>query len=100
METIYNGNELMLTDLLIEKTIEENKINAIKIKEISINCYMPHNDMNLWHIVITIKADYNWKSDFYSKKCIHHNYSLTYLQHLENMGVKKLKLNKLKYRSE
>ncbi len=95
METIYIGNEPMLTETLIERTIKEHQINVFYIKDIHIDCFMPDNKLNLWRIQITIHADYTWSSDFYSKNVIHHGYSITYLQHLRNMGVKKLKLNKL-----
>lgn len=95
METIYTGNEPMLTDLLIERSILEHHVNVLCIKSISVDCFLPDNKLHLWHIVITVHADYDCRSDFYAKNCIHHGYSMTYLQHLKRMGVKKLKLNKL-----
>ena len=95
METIYTGNEPMLTDLLIERTISENHVNVLTIEKIDIDCWMPDNEMHLWRIKITIYANHTWSGDFYSKNCIHHGYSMTYLQHLKNMGVKKLRLDKL-----
>ena len=95
METIYTGNEPMVTDLLIERAISENHVNVLYIKSISVDCFLPNDKLHLWRIKITIHADYDWESDFYAKNCIHHGYSMTYLQHLKNMGVKKLKLNKL-----
>ena len=67
MEIIYTGNEPMLTDLLIERAISENRVNVFYIKEIHIDCFMPNNEMKLWRIVITINADYTWSSNFYSK---------------------------------
>ena len=100
MEIIYTGNEPMLTDLLIEKAISEKHVDVFKIKEIYIDCFMPDNKMHLWRIEISIRADYTWSCDFYSKNCIHHGYSITYLQHLRNMGVKKLKLDKLENKGE
>ena len=96
METIYTGDEPMLTETLIERTIEEHKVNIFEIKQISVDCFMPDDKLHLWHIVITVHADYNMQSDFYAKRCIHHGYSITYLQYLRNKGVKKLRLDKLK----
>ena len=95
METIYTGDEPMLTETLIERTIEENFVNVLCIKDISIDCFMPDDKLRLWQIVIEVRADFSWKSYFYSKKCIHHGYSITYLQYLRNKGVKKLRLDKL-----
>lgn len=100
METIYTGNEPMLIELLIERAISEKCVNVFKIKEIRIDCFMPDNKLHLWRIQVSIKADYTWSCDFYSKNCIPHGYSITYLQHLRNMGVKKLNLDKLKGKSE
>ena len=92
---IYTGHEPLLTEILIEKTIEEHKINVFGIAGITIACFMPSDDdrMHLWTICITINADYT--SYFYSKDCIRHGYSITYLQHLVNMGVKKINLKKM-----
>ena len=95
METIYTGKEPLLVETLIEKTIEEHKINVFEIAKITVDCYMPkdNDQMHLWTICIRINMDYT--SYFYSKDCIRHGYSITYLQHLVNMGVKKINLMKM-----
>lgn len=96
METIYTGKEPLLAEMLIEKVIEEHKINVFGIEKITVDCYMPsaHDKWHLWTICIRINTEHT--SYFYSKECINHNYSITYLQHLKNMGVKKINLKKMR----
>ena len=96
METIYTGREPLLVETLIEKTIEEHKVNVFEISKITVDCYMPSSNdkMQLWTIYIRIDTKYT--SYFYSKDCIKHGYSITYLQHLVNMGVKKINLKKMR----
>jgi len=96
METIYTGNEPMLAEMLIERAIKEHKIDVFDIKTIRVECYTPKDEAHLWTIAIIINAKFSYRSYFYSKNCIHHGYSITYLQHLKNMGVKKIKIKKLK----
>ena len=46
METIYTGDEPMLTETLIERTIEEHKVNIFEIKQISVDCFMPDDKLH------------------------------------------------------
>lgn len=94
METIYTGKEPNLVHTLIERTIQENKICPMNITTIAIKCYMPREkQLELWQIAITLNG--NHTTYFYSKNCIKHGYSMTYLEHLYLMGVKKIKLKDL-----
>jgi hypothetical protein len=94
METIYTGKENLLADKLIERTIKEHNVNVFKITQIRVECYMPRDTgPKLWEISISI--NYDIKSYYYSKDCIEHGYTLTYLEHLKRMGVKKINLRRL-----
>lgn len=94
MEVIYTGEEHLLADMLIERTIKENNIDVFKITKIGVECYMPRDTgPNLWEICIAINGEI--RSCYYSKDCIQHGYTMTYLQHLRNMGVKKIDLRRI-----
>jgi hypothetical protein len=93
METIYTGNEPLLADFLIEEAIKEHNVDVFEITKLTVDCFMPRGDMHLWEIRITINSD--TQSYYYSKNCIEHGYTITYLQHLRNLGVRKIDLRRL-----
>ena len=96
METIYTGKEPLLVDTLIERAIKENNIKPAEIISIYVNCYMPkENSLNLWEIEIRIKTTGVYSERYYSKECVNYGYTITYLQHVARMGIKKLKIKEL-----
>ena len=106
-EIIYSGNELCLAEILIEKTIISNRISRGDITYIDVDCSFPKKDsLKLWEITITVHTtayhtpSYQWKEHFYSKNCIEHGYSMTYLQVQRNLGVKKIKIKDIFYEED
>ena len=54
-EIIYTGNEENLADILIERLIEEKKVDKGNITYIEVQCSMPSDDiLHLWGIHIYI----------------------------------------------
>ena len=93
-EIIYTGKEENLADILIERLIEEKKVDKGSITDIEVQCAMPSDDiLHLWGIHIKIHTmGYSYDDFYYSKNCIEHGYRVTYLEHLYRMGVKEIKL--------
>ena len=80
MEVIYTGEEKNLHYLLAKRITKSRKINTDDIATIDFNIIMPTDQMPLWTIRVTIKGTegYLGEEKFYLKKCVKHNFSITW----------------------